>query len=142
MRILRVLVLLSLTAAAGCVTAAGESGTTGAQSPALGQPVTLKPGDKAVFDAERLQIRFDRVVSDSRCPKDAQCVWAGEAVIRLTVTLPDASIKSIDVKASPTDKGTAVGTFGVSVNDLQPLPTVNGAVRDADYRVTLTVAKG
>ena len=114
----------------------------GAQSPALGQPVTLRPGDKAVFEAERLQIRFERVVSDSRCPKDAQCVWAGEAVIRLTATLPDASNKSIDVKASPTDTGTAVGSFRVSVNDLQPLPTVNGAVREADYRLTLTVAKG
>lgn len=142
MRILDVLVFLSLSVAVGCVTASGESGTAAAQSPALGQPVTLKPGEKAVFEAERLQIRFDRVVSDSRCPKGAQCVWAGEAVIRLTVTLPDTSNKSIDVKASPTDEGTAVGSFSVSVNDLQPLPTLSGAVREGDYRVTLTVTKG
>lgn len=111
------------------------------QSPVLGNPVTLKPGERATFQADRLQVRFDRVVSDSRCPKNAQCVWAGEAVIRLTVTLPDKSTKAVDVKTSLTDAGTTVGAFLISVNDLTPLPTVEGPVREADYRVTLVVSK-
>ena len=28
-----------------------------------------------------LEVEFVKVVSDSRCPKNVQCVWAGEAVV-------------------------------------------------------------
>lgn len=141
MRILGLLVLVVLTSAVGCATASGESGGTAAQSPALGDPVTLKPGERAVFEADRLHVRFDKVVSDSRCPKGAQCVWAGEAVVRLTVTLPDKSNKTVDVKASVTESAATVGAFRLSISDLQPAPTTEGPVRDSDYRVTLVVAK-
>ena len=142
MRILAVLMLMSLTFAVGCVSASGESGGGGGQSRVLGEPVTLKPGERAVFEADRVNVRFDKVVSDSRCPKNAQCVWAGEAVIRLTVTLPDESNKAIEVKTSATDSAATVGAFHISISDLQPVPTTEGSVRDSDYRVTLIVAKG
>lgn len=31
------------------------------------------------------RVRADRVIEDSRCPLDAQCVWAGRLVVRATV---------------------------------------------------------
>ena len=31
------------------------------------------------------RVRTDRVVEDSRCPLDTQCVWAGRLVVRATV---------------------------------------------------------
>lgn len=31
------------------------------------------------------KVRPDRVIEDSRCPADAQCVWAGRLVVRATV---------------------------------------------------------
>lgn len=142
MRCIGLMTLLCALLALGCVSASGESGGISGQSPVIGEPVTLKPGERATFQAERLQVRFDRVVSDSRCPRGAQCVWAGEATVRLTVTLPDRSTKAIDVKTSLTDAATTVGAFQITVNDLTPLPTVEGPVREADYRVTLVVGKG
>lgn len=142
MRCIGLMTLLCALLALGCVSASGESGGISGQSPVIGEPVTLKPGERATFQAERLQVRFDRVVSDSRCPRGAQCVWAGEATVRLTVTLPDRSTKAIDVKTSLTDAATTVGAFQITVNDLTPLPTVDGPVREADYRVTLVVGKG
>ena len=30
-------------------------------------------------------MRADRVIEDSRCPVDVQCVWAGRLVVRATV---------------------------------------------------------
>lgn len=141
MRVIGALSLLTVMLITGCVSASGESGGAEAAPPALGEPVTLKPGEKAVFTAERLQVRFDRVASDSRCPKDVQCMWAGEAVIRLTVTLPDNSSRSIDVKTSLTDSASTVGSFRVSVSDLQPQPTAGEAIRESDYRATLIVMK-
>ncbi|WP_284734488.1 hypothetical protein [Sphingosinicella terrae] len=44
-------------------------------------PVGL--GEIAYVDGPR--VRPDRLVEDSRCPIDAQCVWAGRVVLRATV---------------------------------------------------------
>lgn len=44
-------------------------------------PVRL--GQVAAVDGPR--VRAERVVEDSRCPLDAQCVWAGRLVVRVVV---------------------------------------------------------
>lgn len=31
------------------------------------------------------RVRAERVIEDSRCPIDAQCVWAGRLIVRVTV---------------------------------------------------------
>lgn len=36
-------------------------------------------------------LTFERVVSDSRCPKDVQCIWAGEVTIALRLKSPAGS---------------------------------------------------
>lgn len=44
----------------------------------------LKPGQSASLDASTA-LHYVRLVNDSRCPADAQCIWAGEATIELTL---------------------------------------------------------
>jgi hypothetical protein len=45
----------------------------------------LTPGTTATVSGEDTQITFRGVVSDSRCPVDVTCVWAGDASIELTI---------------------------------------------------------
>lgn len=45
--------------------------------------MTLAPGESATV--ESLRLRFDEVVTDSRCPTDVDCVWAGLAEVAVTV---------------------------------------------------------
>ena len=61
--------------------------------PVTGKPVgnathsktaVLKPGQSASLDVATT-LQYVRLVSDSRCPVDAQCIWAGEATIELTL---------------------------------------------------------
>src|SRR5262245_16856015 len=49
----------------------------------LNQSFTLKVGSSTSVDGEGIQVGFDSVVSDSRCPKGAQCIVAGDATIRV-----------------------------------------------------------
>lgn len=49
-----------------------------------GKTAVLKLGQSASLDASTT-LRYVRLVSDSRCPVDAQCIWAGEATIELTL---------------------------------------------------------
>ena len=48
------------------------------------ETILLKPGQSASLDVST-SLQYVRLVSDSRCPVDAQCIWAGEVTIELTL---------------------------------------------------------
>ncbi len=52
-------------------------------SPLMGKPFSLHVGEAAVVEEAKLSLTFSAVTQDSRCPRDATCVWAGEAVVEL-----------------------------------------------------------
>ena len=59
--------------------------TAGVPTVALGQSFTLGLGQAVTVSGPGLTVTFAAVVEDSRCPIGSQCVWAGRAVISLTV---------------------------------------------------------
>jgi hypothetical protein len=52
----------------------------------LGKEFTLAIGQSATISSENLKIEFLDVTADSRCPKDVECVWAGEVSCSLQIT--------------------------------------------------------
>jgi len=50
-----------------------------------------------------LAITFDAVVGDSRCPESVECVWAGEAHVRLTVDGTAEDLLVSDPERAPDD---------------------------------------
>lgn len=46
--------------------------------------LSLKPGQSGTVDASTT-LHYVRMVNDSRCPVGAQCIWAGEVTIELTL---------------------------------------------------------
>ena len=52
----------------------------------LGQEFTLAPGQSAAVAGEPLKVKFLEVISDSRCPTGAVCIWQGESSCLLEVT--------------------------------------------------------
>jgi Zn finger protein HypA/HybF involved in hydrogenase expression len=51
----------------------------------LNQEFSLQIGQVAQFEKENLEIRFEKMLEDSRCPKNATCVWAGKADCKVAV---------------------------------------------------------
>jgi hypothetical protein len=58
----------------------------------LGKPFTLNSSGGgtrlARLEAARLNVGFLRVKSDSRCPVNVACVWAGDAVVEVRLSDP------------------------------------------------------
>ena len=100
-------------------------------------PIQLAPGQSALFDAENLEVKFVGIDSDSRCPSDVTCVWAGEVVVRLTVR-KDRRTKELAVKAT---QSTSVDGFVVTVLDVLPPRASSQPIAPQDYRATLKVTR-
>ncbi len=48
--------------------------------------VYLRAGEGLFLNEEQFNVYFDHVEEDSRCPEGVHCIWAGVAVVDLTVT--------------------------------------------------------
>ncbi len=146
-------VLFSLAAcqpqsrAAAAEGTAAPSGDVVAQTPAPSPAptpeatpgtVVLGFGDEATI-APDTQLRLLRVVNDSRCPKDVQCVWAGEVTIEFEVKSPSG--KSRFELASSRAPATAVGTLQFELKDYGACPVGGNRLADAECAtVAITTA--
>ena len=74
-----------------------------------------------------VEVTFVEVVSDSRCPDTAVCVWAGEARVGLLVGADDRYLRTqarvVGAERQP-EAGVRVGDQLVFVTALTPAPTV------------------
>ena len=72
--------LLATAVLAGCATAPATN--PAADAVADGSEIQLGIGETARL-ADGSRLAYLRLVDDSRCPPDVQCVWAGDAEIAL-----------------------------------------------------------
>ena len=101
--------------------------------------VTLAPGETAGAADGRLQLRFDAVVSDSRCPTGEQCIVAGFA--ELAITAGDgttaASYRVFTEGREP--RAFTHAGYTVTLVSLAPHPKASRPIPRAEYRATLDV---
>lgn len=118
---------------------AGALGCAAPSAPGGGVPLgaefTLKPGETAQVQSTDLRVTFLGVVSDSRCPADAICVQAGDAVLALRVGTAEVELRS----ASAPER--VVGIYRVRVTRVEPYPFSSQPIVPADYRASLVVTR-
>ena len=73
------------TRATSAVPTTSPPTTAGVRTVALGQSFTLGLGQSVTVSGPGLTVTFAALLEDSRCPVGSQCIWAGRAVISLTV---------------------------------------------------------
>jgi hypothetical protein len=107
----------------------------------MGQEFTLPVGGEAVIKLQNLRIEFKEVTADSRCPRNVQCVWAGEASYILKVSQRDDS--ELVAITEPAAEGPVTTVWhGYEIfTSLEPYPQDPGDIEASDYRLRMTVKK-
>jgi hypothetical protein len=103
-----------------------------------GRPFELRVGDSALT-TDNLRIRFDTVRSDSRCPMDALCVRAGEAVIGVTLSLAGEAAIGRELQTVPDKSQTTYTRFTITLSSLAPYPRSGHQILLHDYIATFVV---
>lgn len=129
----RIIVLVPALIVAACV-----NSPTGPDA-VVGRPFDLKAGAvSALPDGARL--RFERVQSDSRCPMDALCVWAGDATISVTLNPARGATESREMHTQPTGSQISYANYTITLTALAPYPRSSQEIRAVDYIATFVVA--
>ncbi len=114
----------------------------------LNQAFVLKGGKAASINGEHLRLRFADVLEDSRCPERVECFWTGQARVAVVVQPDGGEPTTLEFNTNPAPGQTVstgrVGEYTVAtIQSLDPYPqTPDEPIALAEYRATLTVAKG
>jgi hypothetical protein len=115
--------------------------TPGGPSTPVDVRVVLAPGGEATVPGAGTVIRFEGVASDSRCPGDAICVWAGDAIVRVVV-LSSGSASSTYELHTVDLKPVQHRDVTIALEALSPYPFASkGPIPAGDYRATLRITR-
>ncbi len=100
---------------------------------------TLSVGQSGLFylkdTTEPIELKFVKVVSDSRCPEGAMCAFAG--FVSVEILLDKTVTKVIPELQNPTDyKG-----YKIVVNQVTPYPKTWTSIKKSDYRIEFKIYK-
>ena len=105
-----------------------------------GQAFTLRVGESASVQGASLVIQFLEVAGDSRCPKGAQCVWEGDATVRISVRRGTGPAEKQDLHTSSREPAAQAGAVHlVRLMRLEPQPVIDRAIQQAEYEATLEI---
>lgn len=100
----------------------------------------LKIGQTASIRGESLNITFNGVPQDSRCPEGVECIWTGNAVVDLGL-LKGSEKGSLLLNTHVDPKQGDFLDYTVRLVDLKPLPSADKPVPEEQYRAVLVVSK-
>lgn len=129
MRRIPTLALAALAVLAACKVVStppdDRSAATGthdaATARALGDTVRIVVGQAAVFDGGKLEVAFDTLEADSRCPADAVCVWQGDAAARFRLAVGSRRVgTTLHTTLDP--KQVAFDGYVVRLVNVEPYP--------------------
>lgn len=104
------------------------------------QTVRVQVNHEKRFGKGRLSVRFVELVEDSRCPTDANCVWAGNAIIKIRVR---GFGRTHDLTLDTNGRKQAVVAEGYQFKlvGLTPQPRTNIRINRNGYVATIEVTK-
>ena len=109
----------------------------------LGKEVSLKINRALVVESENLEIKFLGVTSDSRCPKEVVCIWAGQVIVMVNVWKAGENLGEFELidtnggGVSPTQ----VDNYEIFLLKVKPYREVNKIINTKDYIITIKVDK-
>lgn len=127
----RILVGLALLAAAGCDLPTGG----GTRLVEVESPFTLREGQRAFAHGTDLSVEFVDVPLDERCPIEALCASAGNAVVRVRLSYRTGEPQTFELQTMDANPRVSLGSYAVVMLDLQPPRSLQEP--DPDYRVRL-----
>ena len=99
--------------------------------------VSLKYGE-TLFINDELEIGFSDVPTDSRCPIDAMCVWAGDGEVKLNLK-KDGSSKSISLHTTLEPKITLIDNYEIRLNQLLPSRRASEQIKPEQYIIEIKI---
>ena len=121
------------------LTACGRSASDAPPAPLeLDVEGSLRAGTSASVQGESIEVTFLEVREDSRCPRDATCVWAGEVAVKLEARVGSEPAVQREVLEG---RSMLIEPYRITVTRVLPDPVSTKKTAPGDYRIMLIVVR-
>jgi hypothetical protein len=104
------------------------------------QSVKLGVNQQKDVYGRKLRVKFLSVVEDSRCPTGANCIWAGNAKIKIRIIDAKGRSKEFELNTNLPETKISYGGYDIELAKLDPHPRAEATNKPA-YVATLSVKK-
>lgn len=101
---------------------------------------TLGVGKQKTAKKSRLKIKFLEVTEDSRCPTGVDCIWAGNAKIKVQI-IGSRRSQIFEFNTNIGARSTVFEGWGVGVDNLTPYPHADKPINPKSYKVKFTIVR-
>ena len=103
--------------------------------------LSLSAGQQKQAGRGKLNIRFVSVLEDSRCPVRAVCVWAGNAKVRMEVSLQHKPAKAVELNTGLEPGTVKFEGYQIKIISVTPRPGENEPGKAPRPTITIGVKR-
>ena len=108
---------------------------------AASDPIELSVGETVAIDGMNLTLTFTAVPRDSRCPRDVNCIVAGEATVVLEAT-HNGHKTELTFKVPPGNQAEqTLDNISIKIIQLEPETDSTKKINPTDYTATITITQ-
>lgn len=107
----------------------------------MNEEFSLGVNQQVSINTEGLMIEFVTVLEDSRCPVGVDCVWEGNAKIRIKISKSDMGATTIELNTNLEPTNILFQDYKIHLVRLEPWPKASTTTKAEDYSATLLIAK-
>jgi len=97
--------------------------------------------NKEATSKSGVKVKFLELIEDSRCPTGTNCIWAGNAKIKVQVSKPGHKAKTLRLNTGVNPQSVLFGGYQIKLTGLTPEPRTNIRIRRDGYVATFTIVK-
>jgi len=106
----------------------------------LSDSINIQFQDTLFSSEENVWITFDSLLSESRCPVNVVCVWAGNASLHFTFS-KDGEETGFNLNTHPDFlNDTTISGYRISLLDVKPYPHTDSLFTQNDYSAIISIS--
>ncbi len=105
------------------------------------QKINVLVGNQKKAARSQITVKFVSLIEDSRCPDGANCIHAGNARIKVTVSKPGSTPVTFEANTNLGAKGDVYEGYAIYLTNLTPIPRANVRLNRNAYTATFSVSR-
>lgn len=105
------------------------------------QTIKVLVGKQKKASGSKITVKFASLVEDSRCPDDVNCIHAGNAQIKVTVSKPGSNPMTFEANTNLGAKGNVYEGYAIYLTSLTPIPNANVRINRNAYTATFSISR-
>lgn len=108
--------------------------------PQAGKSVSVRIGQERSAGRANIRIKFLEMIEDSRCPRDVECIQAGNASVRVRV-MRNGRSETLVLNTNKHGEKAVFAGYLFTLTELTPEPRSNIRINRNGYVATIAVTK-